>query len=547
MKKSPQSIVHSPLLLAISPWPLATCIAQRCVQKVAKGQQPKANSLAIPDCNLRTTKWWTILLGLIGLLITAGCDDYLDENPDNRVELNTLDKAAQLLTNAYPEAGYNFVEWMGDQVSFTVGTRKRREQLRIYNWEVVDADPNDQDTPEFYWNSAYNAIAHANEVLAVIDQLPNEDLKGDESERGEVRRQAIRGEALLARAYAHFMLVNLFAKHYDPNTATSDLGIPYVTTPETEFIKEYNRASVARVYDLVEQDMLEGLSLVNGSFYDNSGKYHFTRESALAFASRFYLFKYDYNECIRYSNELLGSTPEVYVKDIPALLQQRINTEDYIRLYTAPTDPSNLLLIRQESVFYSVVGFYPNNTLWNDLFRANPFGATDLRENPAYVMGDDGLLATKFERLFQRTSLTSNTGFPYTIFMAFRGEEVLLNRAESYAILGLTNEALADLQTLTSKRFDEEVTLDEAALRRFYNEPNIAIRNLLLDYIISYERPKEFIHEGLRWFDIKRYGFEVTHAFPDGSTIMLAGDDNRKVLQIPQAAQDIGSLRPNPR
>ena len=235
------------------------------------------------------------------------------------------------------------------------------------------------------------------------------------------------------------------------------------------------------------------------------------------------------------------------MKDIPALLEQRINNEDYIRLYTSPTDASNLLLIRQESVFYSNIGFYPNNTLWNDLFRANPFGATDLRENPAFVRGEDGLLATKFEFLFQRTSLTSNTGFPYTIFMAFRGEEVLLNRAESYAILGLTNEALADLQTLTSKRFDEEVTLDEAALRRFYNAPDIAIRNLLLDYIISYERPKEFVHEGLRWFDIKRYGLEVTHAFPDASTIMLAGDDNRKVLQIPQAAQDIGGLRPNPR
>ena len=545
-----RNMKKSPLLLAISPWPLATCATPQCVQKVAKGQQLRANSLTIPDCRLwtnrlRATKRWTILLGLIGLLITAGCDDYLDENPDNRVELNTLDKAAQLLTNAYPEAGYNFVEWMGDQVSYTVGTRKQRNQLRIYNWEVVNANPTDQDTPEFYWNAAYTAIAHANEVLAVIDQLPNEDLKGDESERGEVRRQAIKGEALLARAYAHFMLVNLFAKHYDPNTATSDLGIPYVTTPETEFIKEYSRASVARVYDLVEQDMLEGLSLVNGSFYNDSGKYHFTRESALAFASRFYLFKYDYNECIKYSNELLGSTPEVYVKDIPALLQQRINTEDYIRLYTAPTDPSNLLLIRQESVFYSVVGFYPNNTLYNELFNTNPFGATDLRENPAYVMGEDGLLATKFERLFQRTSLTSNTGFPYTIFMAFRGEEVLLNRAECYAQLGLTNEAIADLQILANKRFDQPVTLDAETLRSYIGTEDLRVAILI--YILELERPKEFVHEGLRWFDIKRYGLEVTHAFPDGSTIMLAGDDNRKVLQIPQAAQDIGGLRPNPR
>ncbi|XLL74012.1 RagB/SusD family nutrient uptake outer membrane protein, partial [Myroides odoratimimus] len=39
----------------------------------------------------------------------------------------------------------------------------------------------------------------------------------------------MRAEALLARAYNHFMLVNLWAKHYNPATAESDLGIPYVT------------------------------------------------------------------------------------------------------------------------------------------------------------------------------------------------------------------------------------------------------------------------------------------------------------------------------
>ena len=42
------------------------------------------------------------------LLFLVACDNYLEESPDNRVELNTLDKAAQLLTNAYSEAGYNF-------------------------------------------------------------------------------------------------------------------------------------------------------------------------------------------------------------------------------------------------------------------------------------------------------------------------------------------------------------------------------------------------------------------------------------------------------
>lgn len=498
---------------------------------------------------LRTVDYrrWTIRFFLGCLISFTSCDDYLEESPDNRVELNTLDQAAQLLTNAYPEAGYYFTEWMSDQVGYTRGTRKRQNELRIYGWEVVNADPNDQDTPEFYWAAAYEAIAHANEVLAVIDRLVSENVARDDIPDDEAQRASVRGEALLARAYGHFMLVNLFAKHYDPQTAGSDLGVPYVTTPETEFIQEYRRATVQQVYDRIEADLLEGLELVDGSFYANSGKYHFTRESALAFASRFYLYQFDFENCIRYSNELLEPNPSVYIKDLAALKQQQINPEDYIRLWTSPNDPSNLLLLRQETLINSNVGFYPISVDYNGLFNTNPFGATDLRADPAYRRGEDGVLATKFEPLFQRTSLTSNVGFPYTIFMGFRGAEVLLNRAESYAWLGRLDEALEDLQLLSEKRYEGEVTLDEATLRTFFNAPAIDLRTLIIEYIIRLERPKEFIHEGLRWFDIKRYGLEVEHAFPDGTTVTLSEDDNRKVLQIPEAAQEIGGLRPNPR
>ena len=517
MKDNPRSIVNSRQSTVHGRQPVVYCRKQTV------------------DCRL-----WTIYLSVIGCVFSfTSCDRYLEETPDNRVDLNNLDKAAQLLTNAYSEASYYFTEWMGDQISYTQGTRKRQNELRIYGWEEVGADPTDQDTPEFYWNATYNAIAHANEVLAVVDQLPGE----------EARRRAVKGEALLARAYGHFMLVNLFAKHYDANTASSDLGVPYVTEPETEFIKTYRRATVERVYELVEQDMLAGLEMVNGSFYANSGKYHFTRESALAFASRFYLWRArgreDIEACIRYSNELLGADPNNYIKDIPALLQQRINTDDYIRLYTSPNDPSNLLLIRQETLIYNNIGFYPDGNQYRELFDSNPFGATDLRADPAFRIGEDGILVAKFEPLFQRTSLTSDVGFPYTIFLGFRGEEVLLNRAECYALLNQLDLAVADLQTLSSKRFDEPVTLDLETIRRYIG--SVDAQNDVLIYILELERPKEFIHEGLRWFDIKRYNLPVEHAFPDGTTISLEREDNRKALQIPEAAQDIGKLRPNPR
>ena len=192
-------------------------------------------------------------LCLLAITILAGCDKYLEETPDNRVELDTPEKAAQLLTNAYTNAGYLFTEWMSDNVTYTRGTFKRPEYNQAYAWE--DFTSIDQDTPANFWTSTYNSIAHANEVLAVIDGLEGEKSLKD----------AVKGEAYLTRAYGHFMLVNLFAKHYDPETAAQDPGVPYVLEPETEFIKQYSRGTVEDVYDNIEDDLEEGLDLVDAS------------------------------------------------------------------------------------------------------------------------------------------------------------------------------------------------------------------------------------------------------------------------------------------
>lgn len=480
-------------------------------------------------------RYATCFLSLLMLL--GSCNSFLEENPDNRVELNNPDKAAQLLTNAYSSAAYTFTEWMSDNVSYTFGTTKLPEHDQAYTWSEFTGI--DQDTPSQYWTSTYDAVAHANEVLALIDDMP-----GDRA-----HKQAVKGEALLARAYGHFMLVNLFAKHYDPATADSDPGIPYVEEPETEFIKTYERQSVEQVYEEIEDDLLEGLELVDESFYANSGKYHFTRNAALAFASRYYLFKGDLNDCIKYSNELLGSDPSIYVKNIPALLQERINTEDYVRLYHSPTDDSNLLLIRQISNFHlPYLGHWPTRPLYSQIFESNPYELVDERQDPAWVAGENGLAATKYEFLFERTSLTSNVGYNYTIFLAFRGEEVLLNRAECYIRQNNVTAGLTDLLVLASRRYRDIPAITPAqltqGLRSYYGSSNDQLNAFV--YLLD-ERQKEFIHEGMRWFDIRRFGLPVTHVLQNESSITLEEEDKRKVLQIPQAAIDVGGLEPNPR
>lgn len=486
---------------------------------------------------------FTYPLLVAALVVAAGCDKFLDENPDNRVELNTPAKAAQLLTSAYSSSAYTFTEWMSDNVGYTFGTQKLPEHDQAYTWSEFTGI--DQDTPSQYWTSTYDAIAHSNEVLAVIDDLP-----GDRA-----HKRAIKGEALLTRAYGHFMLVNLFARHYNPQTADTDLGIPYVEEPETVFIKQYRRNTVEEVYDKIERDLIEGLSLVNDSYYANSGKYHFTRNAALAFASRFYLFKWDYTNCLKYSNELLGNDPSLYVKNIPELLEQRINTEDYIRLYHSPNDDSNLLLMRQISNFHAPnLGHWPTRNMYGNLYEDNVYGLTDERQDPAWVAGDNGLAATKYEFLFERTSITSNVGYNYTIFIALRGEEVLLNRAECYIAQNNVLAALNDLLILARRRYRPRASLNlnnvvaeglRNGLAAYYGSSNH--QQNAFDYLMS-ERQKEFMHEGMRWFDIKRFRWPVTHVLQDNTTtITLTPNDNRKVLQIPQAAIDVGGLEPNPR
>lgn len=478
---------------------------------------------------------WAILI-----IIFGSCNDFLDEDPDNRVTLDNLEKASQLLVNAYSTASPNFTEWMTDNVQFTQGTNKRLSHQQMYTWEDVTTGPTEQDTPDFYWFQTYTAISHSNEVLAILDELPVN------SEDDRARKDAIEAEALLTRAYGHFMLVNLFGPHFGEGGD----GIPYVRTPETTFLETYERRSVSRVYDDIEDDLLEGLEKVDDGFYNNSGKYHFNKNAALAFASRFYLFKRDFVRCKQYSDELLGSNPGTFVRDLTSQQFQTASSSviEYPRLYTSPELAANLMLMRKISLFQRPDFAYgPESNFYSSLFAASVFGGlTDERENPAFVKGLNAVFPARYESLFERSSLNSSVGFPYYIHIAFTGEEVLLNRAEANAFLGNLDESIADLQVLSEKRFSggtPTLTLDD--LRTFYNSTDDV--NNVLSYIIFLERRKEFIMQGLRWFDLKRYFISVVHDLENGSTISLAAEDLRKVLQVPVSAQEVGGLEPNPR
>jgi hypothetical protein len=488
------------------------------------------------------------------LLFAFGCDRYLDEIPDNRVELNTLDKASQLLTNGYSIASPSFTHWMSDDVQFTIGNTILPYMEQLYHWEeVTTGGPDNQDSPDFFWFETYNTIAHANEVLAILDDLPIV------SAEDQQKRDALEGEAKLIRAYGHFMLVNIFANNYDRTTAGDDPGIPYIKEPEAEFLVQYERESVRKVYQEIEDDLEDGLELVSDNFLSNSGKYHFNRNAALAFASRFYLYKFDIIRSLQYADQLLGSDPSNFIRDFASdeFQSARSSIDAYPQVYTSTDLPANFLVMRKITlVQLPSYSYSPSSDFYSGLFASNPFpGSTDERENPALQAGrnrdgERGSFPLRYPILFQRSSLNSNVGTPYTIQVMLSGEEVLLNRIECNIYQNNIDEAISDLNALFAKRYtgvNNVATME--SLRAFLgaeNDPDFS-DFLVLFNVLIFEKRKEFIAQSMRWFDAKRWGLTIRHDLENGQLDSLDSNDPRWLLQIPSSAVQVGGLEKNER
>ncbi|MBJ2124242.1 RagB/SusD family nutrient uptake outer membrane protein [Flavobacterium sp. IB48] len=486
-----------------------------------------------------------IALSLLILICITSCDDFLSEKPDNRTEIDTPEKIKELLVEAYPQMSYfEIAETMSDNV-FDTGlptTLIRNEQN--YNWEI-NTEATDIDTQAYYWDACYKAIAHANKALEAIEQLGSPASLNPQ-----------RGEALMARAYSHFMLVSLWAKRYNPATAESDLGIPYVTKPETELITKYKRNTVAEVFDFLEKDIEEGLKLVTNDYKEP--RFHFTVAASKAFASRFYLVKGNWDKVISLSDDL-GNKP-AGLRDFSTY--EPLGVEDQMLRYGASDVETNLLIVSANTI---VGRLYSTNRFnLSGLRRPEIFGTSTNLFGKAYYYnfyssnGSITLFLPKFYEYFKYSNVTAGIGDPYVAEVLLSNDEFFLNRMEAHVMKGqidLANDELEYfLATRTPTYNPATDKLTEARVVAMFPvvpdeyTPFYSMTPVQTSYIkaIAETRRRDFIHEGLRWFDIKRFNIVVKHETSNKPANILVKDDNRRALQIPLHASNTG-LELNPR
>jgi hypothetical protein len=346
------------------------------------------------------------------------------------------------------------------------------------------------------------------------------------------------------------MLVTLFSKIYNPDSAATDLGIPYVTEPETVVMKQYDRKTVAYVYQMIEKDLLEGMALLDDTKYAVP-RYHFNKAAANAFACRYYLFKEDYAKAISYADQVFAAG------NIPALLRPwntTYRTMTYVELfaeYAKATQPANLLLVETASWWgrnYYTQRYGVTTATRDEILQFNPTGGNYAFNFQTYTAGTNNVLLPKVNEYFVRNSINAQIGVGYVMVPLFTTEEVLFNRAEAYIQQGNVAAALSDLNAYASTRIvDYNVTnhrLTNTKLNQYYGTGNTQLNALLA--LLDFKRA-EYVHEGMRWFDILRYHIPVTHVDVEGKVISELGpNDPRRVFQLPESVSTSG-MPLNPR
>lgn len=482
---------------------------------------------------------------VIFLSTLTGCEKYLSQAPDMRTDLDKIEKIQSLLGTAYSVGNYaamleSATDNVDDKGPNAAGAQHYEVNRGPYMFEDVGTELS-QDSPNYFWNNTWRAIAAANHALRAIED-------------GDFGPEVLpyKGEALLARAYAHFMLVTIFARAYDPADADQHPGVPYVTEPGTVVQAQYDRGTVASVYEQIEKDLEEGLPLISDAAY-SVPKFHFNRQAAHAFAARFYLFKREWNKVVEHANEVFpegnyssGLRPWITVYNTWPTAEQRIN-------YTRSNDPANLMLGQTTSWWgrrshlyrFGLTAALNNQIMRTPTVTGAPWGQTTSSYNSA-----TNFRHNKFQEHFVYTTATTGNG--RIMMPLFSAEEALFNRAEAYANLGQTDLALADLNLYASRRIanynpnNHAVTL--AKIEDFYGitDPTEGLVQTVLDF-----KRAEFIQEGLRWLDILRHQLTVTHRVlnADGSvdrTIVVEHGDPRRMFQMPEQVQ-LAGIELNPR
>lgn len=498
---------------------------------------------------MKYLKYYTISLLLAGPMIFSGCSsDYLDTTSTQSVEdsaiSSNIDNLYAALNGIHrkmvaQDTGYQCLggepgfmmcrDVEADDITWITNTWMQAAYL---GWTCnMDAQSGYNAA---FWQTYYGWIMNANKILTALETVSYTDAQ-------KKLYNQIKGEALCIRAWAHFNLVQLYAKRYVAGTTNSQDGIPYRTAVSNDPMA---RNTVEEVYTKIMADLTDAASLLKGlditDFTDAKMVNHYTEMSAYGLMARVALAKQDYTNAATYADNAITLAESVGLSlmksDQLGNGFSDITTKTDEAMYAATT------LDDQTVYFYSFYAYMA----WN-------FNATAVRQGVKCINADTyNTMSTKDLRRawWDPTGKMSvpassfaknkyqNRKFTARAYSDAVGDVAFMRLAEMYLIKAeaLARAGGADAQTVFTKF---QVTRDPS----YVSKGNTG--DALITEIMN-SRRVELWGEGFRFYDLKRLNLDLKRGSNFDITFCnflekKAGEDGW-VWEIPKSETDYNKL-----
>lgn len=382
-------------------------------------------------------------------------------------------------------------------------SQRGRLTNRVYSEYLYSGE----STSGLYFN-AYVAVRRANAVLENIDKLTPETL-----------RPNYRGEALAARALAHFDLARLYGKGYVQATA-ADLGVPYITS--TDVTQKPARETLRQTYDKVVADLVEAEAIINVT----NGVGRLNKVAVNGLLSRVYLYRGEWQKAVDAATKSLTANGNVgSIADYPNIFRDATENGVLFKLRIIDKDAIQVGVNYSQG---SANGIRSEYVIDYDLF--TKYAKNDVRLTTGTQTSNfSGTPYNHIAKYLGRATGNSNV----VDVKVLRVAEVLLNRAEALFRLSKDADALADLNRLRVNRYTG------------FDAIKATETSTALAEAIDLERRLELAFEGHRFFDLKRRNQPIVRNTKSGDLANgtgityvkpgFAASDTKFQLPIPQS------------
>ena len=452
----------------------------------------------------------TVLLGLF--LSFQGCSldvPYENRYADPNAVVNAQ-TARELLATAYANLPLEHFTWSVLSDDFRP-TYKLRSSPSLQKLTSFDADELTTLANDL-WARYYSSIAVANAVAERIDSLPN-----------STELQSIALESQRVKAYAYFQLLRAFAPI--PSVASDSAGIIFKDHLQ---MSAFPRLSVGESIDSIRNILERSTPFASFSAPNktevsstNNEQHWFTSIAAAYLRAELELYAGDFAEAERWARLVIEQKGGTF----------SLSPEVYQQLWQGNLCSARIFAPYINRYFYTEI-VYDRQT--GDCFTVNPavlsrFGQTDLRRDvtafdkklPESPLKQMNHCLGKYNAVnWSRTNGGASGETHYVSLYRTAGAYFIL--AEALAHQGKAAEAIAVMNDYLSQR-----------------KATLLATNLDGDSLLSailQEKQQEFLGEGERFFDIKRYRHTLLSHWNEGQSNKqrVSANDYRWNLPIPK-------------